>query len=211
MDIIILLLCTFLIVNRLMKILGQYDPEQDRQKNEKSTVIIDLMKEKYSNTITEKVIHPEVISPTEIALPDHIRSIISQIKAQDRDFDIDQFIKPAQKAYMMSIDAISNNDVEALNNLLDKDLIAKLAIQTSMKTKIDSVVKATLSDAALFGDRAMLTVDFKYNVISFSEDSNGNIISGSKDKVQTRESLVTFSQYLIQDKSWRITKIIDKF
>ena len=210
MDIIILLLCTFLIVNRLMKILGQYDPEQDKKRYEKNTVIIDLMKQKYNNTVNEKIIHPEVISPTEIALPDHIRTIINDIKIQDKDFDIDQFIRRAEKAYAISVNAMSDNDIETLNNLLDKDLIAKLAIQSSMKTKVNSITEATLSDAALFGDRAILTVHFKYNVISFSEDNNGNIISGSKDKIQNRESLVSFCQYLAQEKVWKITKIVNK-
>lgn len=209
MDIIILLLCTFLIINRLMKMLGQYDPEQDTRRREKTTVIMDLMKQKYDPRLKEKIIHPEIMSPTEIALPDDIRNIISQIKGQDKDFDIDQFIIRAQKAYILSINAISDNDIKTLQNLVDQDLIAKLSIHSSVKTRIDTVKQSTLSNAALFGDRAMITMAFKYDFISFAEDNNGNIISGSKDKIQSRESLVTFSKYLMQDNIWKIIKIID--
>lgn len=206
MDIIILLLCTFLIINRLMKMLGQYDPEQDRRRRERSTVIMDLMKQKYDPQPNEKIIHPEVISASEMGLSSNIRSVINQIKTQDQEFDIDHFINRAQKAYVLYINAISENDIETLKHLVDQDLLAKLSIQSSMKTRVNTVKQATLSNAALFGDRAMLTVDFIYDVISFSEDSNGNVISGSKDKLEHREAQVTFCQYLMQERGWKIIK-----
>jgi predicted lipid-binding transport protein (Tim44 family) len=186
--------------------LGQYDPEQDRRRREKTTVIMDLMKQKYDPRPNEKVIHPEIISASEIGLPDNIRVVITQIKAQDQEFDMDQFISRAQKAYIMYVNAISENDLETLKNLVDQDLLTKLPMQSSMKTKVNSIQNAVLSNAVLFGDRAMLTVDFTYDIIAFSEDSNGNILSGSRDKVQNRKSQVTFSQYLMQEKGWKIIK-----
>ena len=205
MDIIILLVCTFLIISRLMKMLGQYDPEQDRNRRYKTTVIMDLMKEKYNTS--EKIIHPEVISPAELALPEHVRQVVSAIKKQDSEFDLEQFISRGQKAYGMYVNAISEKDISTLKNLVDQDLMAKISMENNqIKTKIESIKNAVLSEAALFGDRAMLTVDFSCSIISFSEDGNGNIISGSKNKTQEKKSQVTFCRYLTQEKAWKIIK-----
>ncbi len=207
MDIIILLICTFLIINRLMKMLGQYDPEQERRRNEKTTVIMDLMKKKYDPKTNERVIHPEVISAAELALPEDVRKTITNIKRQDIEFDLEQFINCGQKAYIMYVNALGSKDLETIKNLVEKEFFDKIAIENSrVKTQVKEVKSSTLTGAALYGDRAMLTITFSYSITSFSEDENGNVISGSKDKKQTKTSHITFSRYLTQEKAWRITK-----
>lgn len=208
MDIVILLLCTFLIINRLMKMLGQYDQDEDRRRN--NTVIMDLMRKKYNLKVNEKVINPQVISATELALPEETRKVINDIKNQDMDFDIDSFINKAQKAYVMYLNAVASSDSDTIKNLVDKDLYEKISIKNNKKITIDNVDQATLIGAALFGDRAILTIGFSYKAFIFTEDENGNIMSGSKEKPQSRKSQVTFCRYLSQEKSWKITKEVSE-
>jgi predicted lipid-binding transport protein (Tim44 family) len=211
MDIIILLLCTFLIINRLMKMLGQYDPEEDKRRNERNTIIMDLMRKKYDLNANEKVINPQVISATELTLPEDLRKIIYDIKSQDINFDIDDFINKAKKAYVMYLNAIATSDNDTIKNLTDEDFFNKISIRSNaVKTKIDTIKDATLINGSLFGDRAMLTMSFTYSGFIFTEDDNGNVISGSKEKSQSRRSQVTFSRYLSQEKSWKITKEVNE-
>ena len=190
-----------------MKMLGQYDPEQERRRQERTTVIMDLMKKKYDPRTNEKIIHPEVISAAELELSEDIRKTITNIKKEDLDFDIETFVNRAEKAYVMYVNALGSKDTTTIKNLVDQELFDKIVMENSKyQTQVTEVKNSTLTAAALYGDRAMLTITFNYNVISFSQDENGNVISGSKDKPQSQTSHITFSRYLTQEKAWRITK-----
>ena len=178
MDIVILLLCAFFIINRLMKILGQYDPEADRARKDKgifSFVPPDLMKE---------VNKPKVFSESELQLSDDFLKIITDIKEQDPDFFLDRFLSGANKAFLLLHKALLAQDKAELDFLLDNDLI-KPKGREILKTN-----QAVLEDIALYGDRAVITLFFSAEL----EDKG------------FYQAKVAFSRYLTQEGHWKITK-----
>lgn len=219
MDIIILLICAFLIINRLVKILGQFDPENDRERREKynKSVVAALFKQKYGSNESQNinVINPEIVSAAELQLPDPVLKVFQQIKMQDPEFDFDRFINGAKKAYIMVVKAISEADKKTLGYLLDSDMYEKVlkdVEQTTMSgfskhASVQEIESIDVVNAALYGDRAMLTVDIKSQQMSFSEDSKGNLISGSKEKPNSKTSNIVFSRYLTQENVWKISKM----
>lgn len=208
MDIIILLLCTFFIINRLIKILGQYDTDQARK--EKNSIIMDLFKQRYNIEPSEKIINPEVLSAAELKLPDNIRSVFEEIRKQDNQFDFDRFINGIKKAYTMYIKAKSDCDQDTLRNLVDVEVLNSIKMQNDGFKKIDSVSEVnqvTVKDAVLFGDRAMITVEIQSKEIHYIEDNNKNLISGSKDNPTQKIINITFCRYLTQEKIWKIIRV----
>ena len=154
MDIIILLLCTFLIINRLMKMLGQYDAEQDKSRQGKNTVIIDLFKQKYYVNNNEKTINAQVTSVQELKLSETIRSTLNDIRSQDNEFDFDRFINGVRKAYGMCFQAIQENNLDVLKNLVDAELLETIKRNNKKADNPMSILNIDnieVVDAALFG------------------------------------------------------------
>jgi predicted lipid-binding transport protein (Tim44 family) len=200
--------------------LGQFDPESDRERRERynKSVVAALFKQKYAGNNESQninVINPEILSTAELQLPEPILKVLQQIRMQDPEFDFDRFLNGAKKAYVMVIKAISESDKKTLGYLLDSDMYEKVLkdieqssfsgfIKHNAVSEIESI---EVIDAALYGDRAMLTVDIKSKQLSYSEDSKGNLISGSKDKTNNKTSNIVFSRYLTQENIWRISKM----
>jgi predicted lipid-binding transport protein (Tim44 family) len=220
MDVIILLICAFIIINRLVKMLGQFDPEADRERRERynKSVVAALFKQKYAGNNESQdinVINPEIVSTAELELPESVLKVLQQIKMQDPEFNFDRFINGVKKAYVMVIKAIAESDQKTLEYLLDSDMYEK-ALKDIEKSSLSGFTKHSsvseidsikVIDAALYGDRAMLTTDIKSKQISYSEDSKGNLISGSKDKTINKTNKIVFSRYLTQENVWRISKM----
>ncbi len=200
--------------------LGQFDPESDGERRERynKSVVAALFKQKYAGNNESQninVINPEILSTAELQLPEPILKVLQQIRMQDPEFDFDRFLNGAKKAYVMVIKAISESDKKTLGYLLDSDMYEKVLkdieqssfsgfIKHNAVSEIESI---EVIDAALYGDRAMLTVDIKSKQLSYSEDSKGNLISGSKDKTNNKTSNIVFSRYLTQENIWRISKM----
>ena len=219
MDVIILLICAFIIINRLVKMLGQFDPESDRERQEKynKSVVAALFKQKYEGNKPQNinVINPEIVSTAELQLPETILKVLQQIRKQDPEFDFDRFINGVKKAYIMTTKAVSESDQKTLEYLLDGDMYEKVLENIKQSnlsgltnhTSISDIESIDVVDAALYGDRAMLTVNIKSQQIFFSEDSKGNLVSGSKEKSVSKTNKVVFSRYLTQENVWKISKM----
>jgi hypothetical protein len=116
MDIVILLLCAFFIINRLMKILGQYDPEADRGRKEKNFFNFtppNIMKEAKRS---------QVFSDTELALSEKLIKSLTEIKEQDPDFILDSFLSGSKKAFALLHKALLKEEKAEIDFLLDNDL-----------------------------------------------------------------------------------------
>ncbi len=220
MDIIILLICTFLIISKLIKMLGQFDPEADKERKQRynKSVIANLFNQKYGNKNNSEeinIINAQTTSAEELKLSEGIKATLQQIRSQDSDFDFDKFISGVRKAYIMTIKAINESDFKTLEFLIESELYIKTQqeIENSKlsgltkKNSVANIEIITLVDAILYGDRAVLTVEIKSQQIFFTEDSNGNLISGSTDKTVEKTQKVTFCRYLTQSSVWKISKM----
>lgn len=211
MDIIILLVCTFLIVNRLFKILGQYDADQSSARQSRNnSVILNLLKQKYD--VEPKTINAHTISLAELQLAPEIISVLDSIRQQDSEFDFDRFMTGAKKAYSMYMQALNNRDLNTLKHLLESDLYQKIKLDIEQKSDviknvtINKIESIDLIKAAVYGDRAILTAQITYEASSLIQDSNGNLISAFQQPLQ-KKNKIEFSRYITQEKVWYISKV----
>ena len=86
-------------------------------------------------------------------------------------------------------DAITDKDKETLDFLLESDLYAQI-IKQDATSIVESINSITLIDAVLYGDRAIITV----MIAALQNDGE-------------KQSKVTFTRYLSQDNSWKISKL----
>jgi predicted lipid-binding transport protein (Tim44 family) len=200
--------------------LGQFDPEADKERKQRynNSVIANLFNQKYGNKNNSEdinIINAKATSIEELKLSEGIKATLQQIRSQDSDFDFDKFISGVRKAYIMTIKAINESDFKTLEFLIESELYTKIK-QEIESSKLSGLIKRdsvanietiTLVDAMLYGDRAVLTVEIKSQQTSFTEDTNGNLISGSVEKTFEKIQKFTFCRYLTQSTVWKISKM----
>ncbi len=124
----------------------------------------------------------QVLSSSEAALSEDLLKFILELKNQDTNFNLDRFLEGAKKAYLIVSEALIKNDKEALDFFLEKEFNPNL--HEWLKT-IDSL---EILEGVIFGDRALITL----------------LIKGVKNYQ------VTFSRYIKQEKTWKISKIVEE-
>lgn len=134
--------------------------------------------------------------------------------AADPSFDVGQFVEGAKSAYRMILEAFWKGDRETLEWLVDAEVrdsfIAAIdARETAGETldnRLISIERATISDIALDGRVARITVRFDADIAAVTRDKDGNVIAGSlSDAVQTHDAW-TFSRTLGSgDPNWKLS------
>jgi len=138
---------------------------------------------------------------------DGVRAIV----AVDGDFDVNRFIEGARSAYQMVLEAFWKADREMLKTLVDdsvyQDFSAAIDERTSQGITLDNrlvrIDRATVTDAALHGMTAQVTVRFDADLVAVTKDRDGNVIAGSmSDALQTHD-VWTFSRHVKDsDPNW---------
>jgi predicted lipid-binding transport protein (Tim44 family) len=73
--------------------------------------------------VKEKPINAEIISVAETLLEPNSKEIVKQLQ-KNEDFNLDDFINKAKKAFSIINIAASSGDIETLTHLLDEQLFA---------------------------------------------------------------------------------------
>jgi predicted lipid-binding transport protein (Tim44 family) len=118
-----------------------------------------------------------------------------KMRAIDREFTPDEFLQGARMAYEMVISAFTKRDRDTLKMLLsdamyksfDLSLIDAEKEKRFSDTTLLAINKATISNAKLVGNLALLTVDFVSEQIHLIRDESGAIIEGNASARQVVE------------------------
>lgn len=141
-----------------------------------------------------------------------IDKTLSEIKRIDRSFDKETFLQGAVSAYEYIVMSFANGDRDSLKNLLADDVYDNFERSISdredagqkMFTDIVAINSAELLEADLIGKTAELTVKFQTEMISRTEDEEGELISGDAEP-RTVTEIWTFSKNLkSRDPNWRL-------
>lgn len=138
-----------------------------------------------------------------------VRAII----AADSAFDAARFLQGAQSAYRMILEAFWEGDEEQLNWLAESDVrdafVAAIAERKaaghSLENRLVSIERAVISDAALDGKVARITVRFDADIVAITRDAESVVIAGSMtDAVETHD-VWTFTRTLkSSDPNWKL-------
>lgn len=139
---------------------------------------------------------------------------LAAIAAADRDFSTPHFLRGAQDAFVMIVEAFARADRETLRDLLDPAVYANFdaalqqreAAGESSSVEIHAIRRVEVMDAKLDGRVASITVKFVADETSVLRDRDGKFLSGHPDRVTETVDIWTFTRDVRgRDLSWLLS------
>jgi predicted lipid-binding transport protein (Tim44 family) len=124
------------------------------------------------------------------------------ISRADPNFDPEQFMAGAKRAYEMIVTAFAEGNTKTLRDLLNKDVYdsfaGAIADRDSRGEQVDQsfvgISKADILEAEMKGGRANITVRFVSQLISAIRNRAGEVLSGDANRVKDVTDIWTFSR-----------------
>jgi len=139
-------------------------------------------------------------------------ALIALAKA-DASFNAEQFLAGAKSAYEMIVTAYAEGERKTLKQLLSREVYdgfvsaidQREARGEVMEFKFVGIDKAEITDAALKGGTAHVTVTFRSKLISSTYDSDGKVIDGDPVSVSDVTDIWTFARDVSsRDPNWKL-------
>ncbi|MCB1681137.1 MAG: Tim44 domain-containing protein [Alphaproteobacteria bacterium] len=140
-----------------------------------------------------------------------------EIARADRSFDIDRFAQGAQDAFVYIVESFADGDRETLRDLLspsvfaafDEAISARLKAAEVMHAEINAINKAEITSARIEGRFSKITVRFVAEEITYTKNSEGQIIEGHPERITQMRDLWTFSRETrSRDPRWLVTETL---
>ena len=199
MNIIILLIAVIFVYKLLFSNFGLTSDEEKRKQNNVANNFIKNVTNTEPNNNSKKVIVFGDIEEFNKIYKNYINRVSKQKTLQDKDeFDENKFLKSAEKVVGMVIDAFSEKRLDVLEKMLTTDLfqIFKKKIENSVdiiyKSVIVAVTDKKIESKILDKKNKEITIRINTDQINYIENTQGEIINGSKDKIVKVEELWTF-------------------
>ena len=138
---------------------------------------------------------------------------LHEIANADKNFDPEQFMQGAERAYEMIITAFSEGDKRTLKKLLAKDVLTGFSAAIderegkgqSMATQFIGFDKATMLEAEIENKQSEITVKFKSSLIRTVYGSEGEIIEGDEKEIDKVTDIWTFARAANgRDPNWKL-------
>lgn len=140
---------------------------------------------------------------------------IRQMIAQDRNFDVSQFVDGARAAYGMILEAFWAGKRDDLRWLCDTEVSGSFeqaidqreAAGQTLENRLVRIDKAQIVDAEMSGRIAALTVQFDADIAAVTRDRDGHVIAGSMSDAITTHDVWTFTRDLgSTDPNWKLSE-----
>jgi len=188
-DIILLAIVAGIIILRLRSVLGK-GAEDSVSRVKKSTIVDAKFEEAPLPRVNENI--------------------------NSREFKEEVFLKGAQAAYEMIINAFASDDKKTLKDLTSPEIYKSfIAVLDERKNKkyinqftFIGIKKAKIENVDKKNSFYTVKTRFVSEIISCIKDENNNIIEGSPDEIQTVNDVWSFSKDLnLDDPTWHLTEI----
>ncbi|MCB9988028.1 MAG: Tim44 domain-containing protein [Rhodospirillales bacterium] len=144
---------------------------------------------------------------------------LMDIARADRSFDVLFFLRGAQDAFVMIVEAFAAGDKATLKNLLSEPVyqafegVINTRAETgeTAETEIHSVRKIEVIEAALNNKAASITIRFVADETNILRDKDGVVISGNPERVTETIDIWTFSRDIkSRNPAWLLTATRDE-
>lgn len=142
-----------------------------------------------------------------------VAAALQAVMRADRSFDAEHFLSGAKVAYEMIVNAFAAGDRKMLKPLLSKEVYdgfdQAITGRERAGHRVDSsfvgIDSAEISEAAMRGSTAQITVRFVSQLIQATRDAQGAVIDGDPAKVTEVTDVWTFSRDVSsRDPNWRL-------
>lgn len=138
----------------------------------------------------------------EPTLPPPLDAGLAAIRKADPGFDPTEMVAGARVAFEMILNAFATSDLDTLKGLLSPDVYAGFAQSIRERQEAGRVMDATLvsireveiSDLAMEGRTAHVTIRFVSEQITVIRDADGHVVDGDPNLVDQVTDLWTFAR-----------------
>jgi predicted lipid-binding transport protein (Tim44 family) len=213
LDLIFLALVAGFLVYRLRNVLGRrsgYEQTPDeimrRKPDPERDNVVDLS--------TARPTESDAAAATAIAMAEPgLASGLVQIETADSSFSVDGFISGAGKAFEMIVCAFAEGRLEDIRPYLGAEVFAnfeqavqaRLAAGETAETQVISIKKATITEAAMKGRDAVLSVEFVTEQVNVIRAADGTVVDGDPNFIATLTDVWTFARDVrAADPNWKL-------
>ncbi|MCW5719412.1 MAG: Tim44 domain-containing protein [Bauldia sp.] len=138
---------------------------------------------------------------------------LKRLMAVDRTFDPQGFLEGAKVAYEMVVTAFAEGDRRQLRQLLSREVydgfVGAITEREGREERIEfrfvGIEKAEITEAAIRGNSAQVTVRFNSELISATKDKAGAVVDGDETKVSEVTDIWTFAREVAaRDPNWKL-------
>ncbi|MDD2877612.1 MAG: Tim44/TimA family putative adaptor protein [Acidiphilium sp.] len=209
-DIILLALVAGFLVLRLRSVLGKRTGYERPPLPEQQSVGL----RGPAAPVIDGFAEPERARPGRPIPPPHtnVGQVLSRIAQADRSFDPVKFIDIAEASFRRIVTAFAAGDLTTLRSLLTPSVFATFEQAITQRaeagethlTEIKQIVEASIDEADLLGDQAVIVVRFVSDQENFTRDRQGQVIAGS-EAVSEIVDLWSFERSVnASDPVWRL-------
>ncbi len=137
---------------------------------------------------------------------------LAAMRGIDRSFDPMSFLAGAERAFRLIVTAYAKGDRATLAPLLGPEtgqifataITAREAAGETVESEIKALLATTITDAALAGTRASITVRFVSDQVSLTRGRDGEIVHGGEAVTEITDLWVFERDLTSADPSWRL-------
>ena len=138
------------------------------------------------------------------SIPHSKEEILDYLTLNDKNFTQESFLEGSKNAYKMIVQNYASGDLNSIKDFIGKEVYdgfsEAISSRDELKQKLfNEVVEFNLVDiidAKLDKNTAQIKVNFETKIISYGEDSTGQIIEGNKDSPQVIKDIWVFQKPL---------------
>lgn len=217
LDLIFLALVAGFLVYRLRNVLGRRDgyeqkPDELAGRRPAEDNVVDLTKARQADAA-------EIVETGSVA-DRTVAAGLVQIQTADPNFDPEGFLKGATGAFEMIVGAFAEGRVEDIRPFLGTEVYAQFAQAVTdreaagekVETQVVSIKKATISDAAMKGRDAVVSVEFVTEQVNVVRDKDDKVVDGDPNAIVTLTDVWTFARDVRSaDPNWKlmVTRSVD--
>jgi len=167
----------------------------------------------FPDRLSKKTVPEEELVPVDLQENKAVSDGLRAIKAADANFSTSDFLSGARLAFEWAVKAFSEGNKDKLRTLLSDscfqhfstDIDTRLASGLTQETTLISVLATDITEAAMLGKNAHITVQFTTEQVHVSRDKDKNIVAGDMSAIEKVIDIWTFERSIdARDPNWKI-------
>ena len=136
------------------------------------------------------------------SIPQSSEEILDYLSSTDKNFSQETFIDGSKNAYKMIVENYASGSLELIEGFISKEVYdgfseaisSREKLQQKLHNEVVEFNSVEIGDAILETNIIQLKVMFEAKMISYGEDSTGNVIEGNKDSPQVIKDVWIFQR-----------------
>ena len=136
------------------------------------------------------------------SIPQSSEEILDYLSSTDKNFSQETFIDGSKNAYKMIVENYASGSLELIEGFISKEVYdgfseaisSREKLQQKLHNEVVEFNSVEIVDAILETNIIQLKVMFEAKMISYGEDSTGNVIEGNKDSPQVIKDVWIFQR-----------------